>query len=200
MATIPTEKIERLRAKAARLQAQAAPMRAEFERNRQDHAYIFQPANPNSPFGKRRARAVDRYTKGNSLLLEAEELRAKADRLERYGIPEAGDAARRLQRQRDRADDALAVGDRVHVAVYGVGTIAKVNKVTFKVELDGIGRAMNVDKSMCKPLRYVVRLQRFSYDNKYELLPDAYLTREEAEAAAEQHIGRCHAVHVTVNY
>lgn len=199
MATIPTETIERLRAKAARLEAQAAPLRAEFERNRQDHAYIFQPASPHTGFGKRRKRAIDRYTKGNTLLAEAEELRAKADRLERYGIPEAGDAGRRRQRQRDRADDALAVGDRVHVAVYGSGTIAKVNKVTFRVELDGIGRSMNVDKSMCKPLRWVVRTQRFSFNTGTEKQPGTYATRAEAETAAEQ-FDSYHAVVVTVDY
>lgn len=151
MAIIPTQKIERLRERAARLEREGNAKRAEWERYRGDVAFLTQPAGRGSAFGRRRQRIFDRYVKGGELLIKAQELRAQADRLETYGIPEKGDAERRRQRRRDAADTVIAVGSRVSHPMGGFGTVLKVNKKTYRVEFDR-GFTWTEDKSFFKLL------------------------------------------------
>lgn len=146
MAYIPTAKIERLRKRAARLEAEARVKMAEFDRNRQDIAWLTQPANPNSTFGRQRRRVYERYDKGLQMLAEARELRDRADRLERHGIPEKGDAERRRQRRREAADRVITVGSRVSHPMGGHGTVIRVNRKTYRVEFDR-GFTWTEDKS-----------------------------------------------------
>lgn len=133
MPTYPTDRIERLRQRAAKLEALAGDLQAEINRHRGDIAYHTQPAVPNSPFSKRRDRAWVRYRKGAQFLAEAEKLRAKADRWEQHGIPTKGDAEQGHQRMRDAIDAAVSKGDTAYSPLYGSGEVLRVNRKTLRV-------------------------------------------------------------------
>lgn len=148
-------KVAKLRARAARLRSEANGKMAEFNHYRGDHAFMFQP-NINSSrgraFSNQRRRIVDRYTKGLEILREAEELEARADRLEKYGRPVKGDKAAQYQRIADKLDEVLDKGSRVYCALASSnGTIIRKNQKTYRVEFDR-GFTWTVKKHFVKPL------------------------------------------------
>ncbi len=152
MTHIPTQKIERLRKRAARMEREGRAKCAEWDRNRKDLAYLSQPASRHSTFGRQRDRAMKRHMAGVDLLEEARKLREKADRLETYGMPEKGDAERRRQRRRDALDKVISVGSRVSHPMGGHGTVIRVNRKSYRVEFDG-GHTWTESKHFFTPLR-----------------------------------------------
>jgi len=146
------EKVTQLRESADKLEAQATEKMAEFNKYRSDIAWLTQPANPNSPFAKRRQKAVDRYGEGLRLMGTVKKLRERADRYERSGMRTAGDAEAARQAERDAADQLIGKGSTVKHAVFGTGVVQRVNRKTFSVEIvyPWGARTMALDKSQCQ--------------------------------------------------
>ncbi len=128
--------ITRLRVKADKLTELAEQKMAEFKSHAGDHAFNFQPAKANSPFANQRRRVLDRYEKGLKLLTETDELRAKADWMEKGGVHVKGDAEIRRQAEREANDKLISVGTRVHDFCFGDGEVVKVNKKTYTIKFD----------------------------------------------------------------
>lgn len=145
-------KIERMRAKADRLEQQAEGKMAEFNRLRQDYAWLTQPANPNEGFGKQRQRVVDRYGVGLNMLAEAKELREKADALEKRGAVVAGDRERKREEQRAHLDTLITKGTRVVDFAFGEGEVVRVNKKTYSVRFAS-GSTYARDKTYVRPVK-----------------------------------------------
>lgn len=143
--------IARMRAKADRLERDAEPKMAEFNRLRQDYAWMTQPANPNKGFGKQRQRIVDRYGVGLNMLAEAKELRDKADALEKRGATVAGDRERKREEQRAHMDTLITKGSRVLDFAFGEGEVVRVNKKTYSVRFAS-GSTYARDKTYVRPL------------------------------------------------
>lgn len=140
-------RVVRLRARAERLELDAQSKMAEFERNRQDIAWLTQPANPNTGFGKQRQKIVDRYGVGLSMLAEARDLRERADRLERQGARVAGDRERQREAERQAQDTIIGKGSRVRDFAFGLGTVTRVNQKTYSVKFDASGSTYARDKT-----------------------------------------------------
>jgi hypothetical protein len=145
-------KIDRMRAKADRLERDAAPKMAEFNRLRQDYAWLTQPANPNTGFGKQRQRTVDRYGVGLNMLAEAKELRERADALEKRPAVVKGDAERERQIIADALDTVIVKGSRITDFAFGEGTVTRVNKKTYTVCWDRSGNTWAREKTFVRPL------------------------------------------------
>ena len=144
-------KVARLRAQAERLERDAEPKMAEFNRLRQDYAWMTQPANPNTGFGKQRQRIVDRYGVGLTMLAEAKELRERADRLEKRGAVVAGDRERKREEQRAHLDTLITKGTRVIDFAFGEGEVVRVNKKTYSVRFAS-GSTYARDKTYVRPV------------------------------------------------
>lgn len=149
-------KVARLRQRAATKRRKAEVMMAEFNKYRGDHAFMFQP-NINSSAGRaftnRRDRISKRYFKGSELLREAEELEARADRLEKHGIPVKGDKQKQYDRMAEKLDEVLDKGSRVYCPLASSnGTIIRKNRLTYRVEFDR-GFTWTVKKHFVKPLK-----------------------------------------------
>ena len=141
-----TSKAARLRARADRLDREAEAKMAEFNRCRQDWAWVTQPASPNSAFGKQRQRISDRYFKGAEMMQEARKLRQRADELERSGGRIKGDAERERAARRAEQDQRIQVGVRVRDAFFGPGEVVRVNTKSYTVAFDS-GSRYAVDKA-----------------------------------------------------
>jgi hypothetical protein len=94
---------------------------------------LTQPASPSSPFGRQRERVYKRYDQGIQLLIEAGELRKKAEWLEKRAAVVKGDAERARQEKREQQDKLISVGAKVYDFCYRKGVVTRVNKKTYTI-------------------------------------------------------------------
>lgn len=144
-------KLARMRAKAERLEKIAEQKQAGFNKYRGDIAFLTQPASPSSSFGKQRARLYGSYDKGIALQVEADELRKKAEWIERRGVAVKGDAERKRQAQREQMDQLIRVGSKVYDFAFREGEVTRVNKKTYTIRFPS-GFTCARDKAYVKPL------------------------------------------------
>lgn len=137
-------------------QADAADRRAEEQRNRvskqeRDFLSLGEPIKVGHHSERRHRRLVDKAwdstLKAGAEYAKAEELRQKAAWLMPAQVK--GDAAKRQQARRDKADNAIDAGDLVRTSIYGEATVIKVNKKTFRICISKTGKELNVDKGYC---------------------------------------------------
>lgn len=139
------ERIDNLRAKAAKKRAQAATLDGSLCR---DPAYLTQPIQPNAAgrrLAKQRDRDRNRMVKAIGLRDEAANLERQARDLETNGPRVAGSAA--AKRERAIAECAVRVGDHVS-SVYGVRRVSKVNAKTVLIE--GAFGPLKVEKHLIR--------------------------------------------------
>ena len=129
-------RVEALREQAARLEEAAAGKQVDFNRLRDDIAFLTQPASPGSPFGRQRNNIMDRYDQGLDLQAQARDLRAKADRMEQQGVVVKGDKERARQQQREEMDKVVEKGTKIHDPVFGDGEVVRVNKKSYRIKFD----------------------------------------------------------------
>lgn len=142
-------KVNRLLKAADNRDKQATVKMAGWEEARQDWAYVTQPninTSKGRAFTRSRERVINRFDAGVRLSIEADELRSKAEWLQKTGARVKGDAERERQEERDKADSMFSLGSRINCAMYGDGEIIKVNKKTYSVKFDR-GFSINIDKS-----------------------------------------------------
>src|SRR5260370_24583496 len=94
------KKIQRQLSKVERLEKLAEQKQSGFNAHRGDIAFLMQPASKSSSFGKYRDKIYNKYNQGVKLQIEAEELRKKADWMEKRGVAVKGDAERKRQEER----------------------------------------------------------------------------------------------------
>lgn len=146
------KKVARLKAKADKLNALGDQKKAAMEAYHGDIAFFTQP-NINSSSGRaftrQRERIYSRFDAGMRLQIEADELKKKAEWLEKQGVAVKGDAERERQAKRDANDKIIFVGSRVSYPGGDEGEVIKVNKKTYTVKFDR-GFTLNQDKSWAK--------------------------------------------------
>ncbi len=145
-------KIRRLRSRAERLETLADEKQTEFNTHRGDIAFLTQPASKSSAFGRQRDRIYKRYDQGIQLRAEAQELREKADYLEKRGAVVRGDAERARQKKRELLDKIISVGSEIYDFAYGKGVVIRVNKTTYTIRLTS-GFTCARDKTYVKLLK-----------------------------------------------
>jgi len=107
---------------------------------RHDIAFNTQPGH--IPFRERMNNADDRAYKS---LRIAEKFRDKAENLRKVRVK--GDAAKRTQAERDKNDEWVKVGMKVHSWIVGECEIVKINKKTYTVKSGKTGNTFTEDKS-----------------------------------------------------
>jgi hypothetical protein len=148
------KKITAWRAQADRLEAQRRAIDAKLHPYN-DMAFWTEPIKVGHHSEQRhrnlRARLSALMDKQYVLGRDAAALREKADRLEQQGARVKGDADARRQRARTLRDVAgVTVGSRIFDAIYGLGTVRKVNKNSYTVLFDS-GHTTATDKSHVRP-------------------------------------------------
>jgi hypothetical protein len=122
---------------------------SEWRENSKDWAYVTQPninTSSGRAFTRQREKVLNHYDAGMKLVNEADEMRETANYLEKRGAVVKGDAERKRQLERDKADRIYKLNSRVNCSMYGDGEIIKVNKKTYSVKFDR-GFTLNIDKS-----------------------------------------------------
>lgn len=145
-------KVARLRKGADKRDEVATGKQAAFKENSKDWAYVTQP-NINTTggraFSRQREKVLDRYDAGIRLQIEADDMREKAEYLERTGAVVKGDAERKRQAEREERDKVYSVGSTVDDWVFGQGVITRVNKKTYTIKFASGGTYAR-DKSYIK--------------------------------------------------
>jgi preprotein translocase subunit YajC len=154
------KKITRWRSQAARLEKQAAALEARLKPY-DDMQFWTEPLKPDHYSYNRHRNLRERLRammdKRMGMLRDAHALRQKADGWDRAGAQIAGDRERQRQAQREMVSSQVTVGSRIHDAIYGKGTVVKVNPKTFTVRYDN-GHTSATDKSHAMPLGETVPL------------------------------------------
>ena len=145
------KKIARLRSKADRLDKAGTDKKAGLDAFRGDIAFFTQPASPSSSFGKQRSKLYNRYDNGIRLQIEADEIREKADWIEKRGVAVKGDAERERQVKREQLDKLISVGSKVYDFAFREGEVIRVNKKTYTIRFAS-GFTCARDKTFVKPL------------------------------------------------
>lgn len=134
-----TAKEASLAARVAEIRAQAACKQAEADRlsgaTNRDSAFWTQPAYGNAAgraFARSRERERNKLIKAGEIAADAEDLRDRADSMERRGVVMAGDAD--AAREARIARTEVAVGQVVDTTFYGLRKVLKVNDKTVAVE------------------------------------------------------------------
>jgi len=130
--TIKAErKAERLIAKAERLEEEAQAKMSSFEAMRGDIAFITQPG-----YIPARERILRSYNRGADMIQEAKETRERAESIMFYKTRVKGDTERERQKEREKNDEIIKVGDTVECSLHGRGTVLKINKKTYTVQYE----------------------------------------------------------------
>lgn len=161
---IRTQRQEKLDRKVARLRkyadsrdSKAETQMSSFNMYRKDLSWLTQPNIPTAAgraFARSRQRVIDRYDAGMRLSIEADDMRSKAEWLEKQGAVVKGDAERKRQAKREEIDALVNIGDIVHHFLYDDVEILKKNVKTFTVKVIRSGSVFTVEKSHIeKPIR-----------------------------------------------
>jgi len=146
-------KIGRWRARAERLEAQAAALDKQLAPY-DDFAFWTQPIlvghHSERSHRKLRDRLGAKMDRAMQLRREARELRERADSAEKSGARIAGDAERKRQEERDTLDEQISVGATVFDFAFGKGTVVRVNKKTYSIRFES-GSTYARDKSFVRP-------------------------------------------------
>jgi hypothetical protein len=152
-------KVARLNKWADSRDIQAENKMSSFNTYRKDWSWLTQPANASSAFGRSRQRVMDRYDSGMKLSIEADDMRKKAEYLQKTGAVVKGDAEKKRQAKRDHMDTLVKVGDVVQSWIVGECTIVKINKKTYTVRNHRTGNTFTQDKSFIRiPKREEVKI------------------------------------------
>jgi uncharacterized coiled-coil DUF342 family protein len=140
-------KIARLEKKATRLEKEGSAKTSSLDQFRGDTAFFTQPANPNKGFGKYRQKLYNKVDSGFKLLNEADDLRSRAEWLRKGGVQVKGDAERKRDEQRKKADTIYKVGSKIYDFCFRDGIVMKVNKKTYTIKFNDSGSIYTRDKS-----------------------------------------------------
>jgi hypothetical protein len=149
-------KIARMKGKAEKLDQIGESEKATFNSYHGDITFFTQPninTSRGRAFKRYREKVLSRYDKGMELQKEADELRGKAEWLEKQGAVVKGDAERKRQAKREEMDKIVSVGARVFYRIFDCeGIVAKVNKKTYTVQFDN-GLKCAVEKVFVEPIK-----------------------------------------------
>lgn len=124
-------------------EAKAATLTASQPEHATDGAFMSQPGRIPG-----RARLIARQDRAMELRQQANQHRAKAERLNAMACRERGDAERDRQVRRDA--QTLQVGQQVVTILYGPAEVVKINTKTVRVRRLATGSLLTVDKSHLK--------------------------------------------------